>query len=394
MKTIVHYKAGPYLPITETWIYGQIRNLRRYLPIVYCQGTENLDIFPTENIKIRSLELKEGLRDPWTFFNTAWNKVFNFYPYFAFSLVKDKPKLVHAHFGYSGYSFLKLKKIFRLPLITTFYGFDLSLLPSQFPEWGIKYRKLFQEGDTFLVEGNHMKKCLIELGCPEEKIIVQHLGIDLDKIKFVPRKLKEDEEIRILISASFVEKKGNPYAVGAFGRVRQLHPELNLKLTIIGDSRGSPAEEREKEKIFDVIQKYNLKDCVKMLGYQPYSVFLRELYQHHIFLHPSVHASDGDTEGGAPVSIIEASASGMPILSTTHCDIPEVVTNGESGYLVPERDVDALAEKLEFLVLSSDVWGNMGLNGREHIEKNYDVKKQVQQLEEIYDKVSKGVQNN
>lgn len=388
MKTVVHYKAGPYLPITETWIYGQIKNLRRYQPIVYAHKTENLDIFPTGNIKIRSLELKEGLRDPFTLFNKGWNKAFNFYPYFVFNLIKDKPKLVHAHFGPSGYNFLTLKKIFKIPLITTFYGYDLSLLPSQYSEWKIKYKKLFKEGELFLVEGNHMKECLIELGCCEEKIIVQHLGIDPDKIKFVPRKLlSEDEEIRILISASFREKKGIPYAIESFGKVKQAHPELNLNLTIIGDSDGSPTGEKEKKKIFNMVQKYNLKDFVNMRGYQPYSVFLRELYRHHIFLHPSVHASDGDAEGGVPVSIIEASASGMPILSTTHCDIPEVVINAENGYLVPERDVDALAEKLKFLVLNQDLWKKMGLSGREHIEKNYDVKKQVQRLEDIYDKV-------
>jgi colanic acid/amylovoran biosynthesis glycosyltransferase len=332
--------------------------------------------------------LKKGLKDPYTFFNAAWNKVFKFYPYFAFSVIKDKPDLIHAHFGPSGYNFLTLKRIFKIPLITTFYGYDLSLLPSQNQEWKIKYKELFREGEIFLVEGNHMKKCLIELECPEEKIIVQHLGINLDQIKYMPRKLlSEDEEIGILISASFTEKKAIPYAVEAFGRVRQAHPELKLKLTIVGDSRGIPEEEREKEKIFHTIGKYNLKNCVNLLGYQPYSVFLRELYRHHIFIHPSVHASDGDTEGGVPVSIIEASASGMPILSTTHCDIPEVVIGGESGYLVQERDVDALTAKLEFLVLNPEIWGQMGKKGREHIEKNYDVITQVQKLEEIYDKV-------
>jgi colanic acid/amylovoran biosynthesis glycosyltransferase len=375
------------LPITQTWIYGQIKNLERYQPVVYAHKTENLDIFPTKNIKIRSLGLKGGLRYPWTFFNDAWKNVFDFYPSFALFLIRDKPDLVHAHFGHSGYNFLKLKKIFKLPLITTFYGYDLSLLPAQNPEWKTKYKELFREGELFLVEGNHMKKCLIELGCPEGKIIVQHLGIDIDKIKFMPRKLRKDEEIRFLIAASFVEKKGNPYAVEAFGLVKQAHPDLKLKLTIIGDSRGSLAEEEEKRRIFDTIQKYNLKECVDTLGYQPHSVFIRELYRHHIFIHPSVHASDGDTEGGVPVSIIEASASGMPILSTTHCDIPEVVIDEQSGYLVPERDVDALVEKLEFLVLNQDLRERMGLCGRMHIEKNYDVKKQDQRLEEIYDEV-------
>ena len=385
MKKVIHYTVESFLPITQIWIYGQIRNLKRYCPIIYATKTENLDIYPTENI--RSLDLKPGICDLYNFFNKGWNRIFNFYPPFTFNLSKDKPNLVHAHFGTSGYGFLKLKKIFRLPLITTFYGYDLSLLPNQHPEWKRKYRKLFREGELFLVEGNHMKKCLIELGCPEKKIIVQHLGIDLEQIKFIPRKLNNDKEIRILISSSFSEKKGISYAVEAFGRVKQAHSELNLRLSIIGDSGGSPSEETEKKKILDVIKKYDLKDYVDILGYQPYPVFLKELYRHHIFLHPSILASTGDTEGGAPVSIIEASASGMPILSTTHCDIPEVVIDGKSGYLVPERDVEALTERLDFLVCNPNIWGKMGVSGREHIEVNYDIKKQVQRLEEIYDKV-------
>jgi colanic acid/amylovoran biosynthesis glycosyltransferase len=352
---------------------------------VYASRKENLDIYPIENI--RSLDLKPGISNLHNFFNKGWNKVFHFCPSFIFYLMKDKPNLVHAHFGPSGYSFLKLKKIFRLPLITTFYGRDLSLLPTQYPEWKKKYKKLFREGELFLVEGNYMKKCLVELGCLEEKIIVQHLGIDLEQINFIPRKLSNDEEIRILISSSFTEKKGIPYAIEAFGLVKQKNPELNLKLTIIGDSQGGTTGEIEKKKILDIIKKYNLKDYIDMLGYQPYLVFLKELYRHHIFLHPSIHASTGDTEGGAPVSIIEASASGMPILSTTHCDIPEVVKDGEGGYLVAERDVNALAERLEFLVLYSGIWEQMGKKGRLHIEKNHDIKKQVQKLEEIYDKV-------
>ena len=71
-----------------------------------------------------------------------------------------------------------------------------------------------------------MKKTLVELGCPSEKIIVQHLGVDLAKIKFVPRNLKENEEIKILIAGSFREKKGIPYAVEAFSIAREKYRKL------------------------------------------------------------------------------------------------------------------------------------------------------------------------
>lgn len=386
MKRVIYYTSRVYLPITQTWIYGQIKNLKRYRPIVYAPKTQNLDIYPTE--KIRSLEFnKKSLGNLIVFFNKGWHRLFDFYPYFMFALRKDRPHLVHAHFGPSGYDFLRLKRIFKLPLITSFYGYDMSGIPCKDRRWRIKYKKLFQEGEHFLVEGPHMKKGLLELGCPEKNITIQHLGINLERIKFMPRKFPKNGEVRVLVAGHFREKKGIPYAVEAFAYVKQAYPQLKLELTIIGGSSGVPREEKEKKKILETIKKHKLNDCVKMVGYQPYPIFLRELYKHHIFLSPSIHASDGDVEGGAPVSIIEASASGMPILSTIHCDIPEVVIGGESGYLVPERDVDALVEKLEFLILNSDMWKQMGQKGRENIEKNYNITTQVQRLEEIYDLV-------
>lgn len=387
MKTVIHYIAGSYLTITETWIYGQIKSLKRYQSIVYTLKTQNLRIYPTK--EIRSLELKDSLGDLTTFLNKGWNKLFNFYPSFLFFLAKDKPCLVHAHFGPSGHSFLRLKSMFKLPLITTFYGYDLSMLPHQNSKWKLRYRKLFKEGDCFLVEGHYMKKCLMELGCPGEKIIVQHLGIDLNQIKFVPRKPERSGKIRVLITGRFLEKKGIPYGIEAFGRVRQARPQLKVELTIIGDSTGSSREEKEKEKILAIIKKYRLNDCVRMMGYLPHSIFLREVERHHIFLLPSVHACDGDAEGGAPVCIIEASASGMPIVSTNHCDIPEVVMDGESGFLVRERNVDTLTEKLEFLVSDPSVWEKMGEKGRKHIGNHYNITTQVERLEEIYDMVAK-----
>lgn len=387
IKNVIHYKAGSYLPVTENWIFNKIKNLKRYKAIFYCHGTENLDVYPVE--KIRSLDLKPKIKVFWIFFNLVWNKIFKFYPLFAFFLLKDKPDLIHAHFGPSGYNFLRLKKIFRLPLITSFYGQDLSMLPQQHPEWKKRYKELFEDGDIFLVEGSHMKQCLINLGCPKEKIIVQHLGVNLDKIRFTPRKLKKNESVKVLIAASFREKKGIPDAIEAFGKVKNNNPDLNMKLTIIGDSRGSLPEEKEKKKILSEIKKYHLKSSVSLSGYQPHSVFLVQLYKHHIFLSPSVTASDGDTEGGVPVSIIEASASGMPILSTTHCDIPEVILDKKSGFLVPERDVNTLVKKLEFLVKNPQEWFQLEFNGRKHIEKEYAVKKQIVKLEEIYDSLLK-----
>lgn len=378
-KSVIHFKAGPYLPITETWIYNQIKHLSLYRPVVYAPEIMNLDIFPTESLK----KLKSAGK--YRFLSRLL-----LCASFFISMKKDKPALIHAHFGPSGHSFLPLKKLSGIPLVTSFYGYDLSKLIKERPKWKNKYKALFKRGELFLVEGSHMKKSLMELGCPEEKVLVQHLGIDLGRIPFVLRKTGRDGPFNILVAGSFREKKGLPFAVEAFGELKRKHPSLELRLTVIGDSSDNPQEERQKDMILETIRKYELSEFVKMMGYQPYTVFIEELYRHHIFLSPSICAADGDTEGGVPVSIIEASASGMPVVSTMHCDIPEVILDGENGYLAPEKDVDGLVQALELLVLNTESWGIIGRKGREHIEEHYDVRKQIKHLEEIYDTVVYG----
>lgn len=314
-------------------------------------------------------------------------KLLGYYPSFARYLHYDNPCLIHAHFGHTGYNCLGLKKAGRLPMVTTFYGNDLSYLPSQVPEWKNKYKKLFQEGQLFLAEGNHMKKELMALGCPEEKIKVQHLGIDLDKITYSLKKIHPDETIKILTAASFAEKKGIPYAVDVFGRIKQNNPSLKIEMTVIGDSRGSAEEEKIKKKIHDLIHDYDLSDHMRLLGYQPYDVWLKELSLNHIFIHPSLKAASGDTEGGAPVSIIEASAAGLPILATNHCDIPEIVLDGKSGYLVPEKNTEALEQKLMFLISHPEDWESLGRAGRNHIKEEYNIINQAERLKDLYDQI-------
>ena len=84
------------------------------------------------------------------------------------------------------------------------------------------------------------------------------------------------------------------------------------------------------------------------------------------------------------MTLTELSASGMPIVATRHCDIPEVVLDGKSGLLAEERDVDGLAEKLAAVIASPGRWGSMGQAGRSHVEEHFDIRKQVQELERVY----------
>ena len=110
-------------------------------------------------------------------------------------------------------------------------------------------------------------------------------------------------------------------------------------------------------------------------------------------LAPSVTSQNGDCEG-IPVAIVEALAWGLPVLSTLHSGIPEVIQDGESGFLVPERDTEALAEKLEYLIEHPELWPEMGRKGRKYVEEHYDIDKLNDRLVEIYQRLLNGERLN
>ena len=222
---------------------------------------------------------------------------------------------------------------------------------------------------------------LINLGCNEKKVKIQHLGVGIEAIAFKPRFWEAGMPLRVLIAASFREKKGIPYALEALGQVQRKVP---LEITIIGDATADPRSQNEKQRILEVIQNEGLATSTRLLGFQPYLTLLDEAYKHHVFISPSVTASDGDTEGGAPVSLIDMIATGMPIISTTHCDIPEVARYGIEGWLANERDVSGLVNRLMWLTDHSNGWLDLVRAGRRHVALEFNAIKQGQRLGQIY----------
>jgi colanic acid/amylovoran biosynthesis glycosyltransferase len=381
MRKAAHYSHS-YLALTKTWLYAQIINLKRFEPIVLCRRTENLDQFPIKNIF--SFDSLSRLRKAY-YMRGASQDYYD--QYFKRVLRKERPVLIHAHFGPHGCYVMPIAKKFELPLVTSFYGFDATRLVETEREWLEKYKILFEEGNLFLAEGSHMAKTLQNLGCPRSKTAIFRLGVDLVRLPYRKREMKET--IRLLAAGTFREKKGHTYTVEAFGMLAERY--RNISLTIIGDANDhDPHEMKEKKKILETIKSLNLDGRVRLPGYVPYEALIHEFYEHDIFVSPSVHAADGDAEGGAPVTVIEASATGMPVVSTLHCDIPEVVADGVSGFLVAERDSEALAEKLDHLCSNPDLRARMGEAGRRRVEENYDINKQVPKLETLYETVIAG----
>jgi len=368
---VAHF-CPSYLPLSETFIYRYLTNFKEVTPTVFAGNFENLDHFPLSH------ELYEYCHKRFTarwFVNGLGRRLFGIDDLHRKMIIRrNRVKLLHAHFGPTGFSLLKLKNALNLPLITTFYGYDMSSLP-KLPQWQANYAELFSQGDLFLVEGNHMKKDLVALGCPEDKIRIQHIAIDTEQFAFRPRLPKGDQEIVLLFCGRFTEKKGLIYALQAFANVHTKYP--NIRFRIIGDGELRPDVEA-------YIDSNGLKDAVDLLGYQPQSAVAAEMACADIFVQPSVTAASGDTEGGAPTILLEAQAAGVPVLSTLHADIPEVVVDGHSAFLSKEKDWEGLSANLIYLIEHQDQWKQFGKAGRHHVIENYDIRNEVLRLESIY----------
>ena len=377
---VVHFVQS-WLPQTMTWLYSHLKHLPESVEsYVVCNWTQNLDQFPMENL----FSLERPPQAPSLIGRVCrrlgmWDGRGRHLGLLGKVIQELGPEILHSHFGQCGWDNARLARKYGLRHVVSFYGLDVGYLPTVDARWISRYRQMSGQVDLILCLGPHMARSVASLCLAPEKIKLFRLGVDLTRIPFAPRKNTVGGPLRFLIAGSFREKKGIPYALEALGLFSQTYS--NLEITVIGDSGGSEGEEREKRKIMETVERCGLGEKTRLLGYQPYDVLLREFYRHHIFVSPSVTSSDGDTEG-APVTIIEAAASGMPIISTQHADIPFILSERNAAYLVNERDSQVLCEAIIRLV-SSD-WQDVVASNRRLIEEELDVGRQGQRLYEIY----------
>lgn len=377
--SVVH-SSQTWLSRTMTWLYTQVSCMPAHIENhVVCDKTENLDEFPIRN-------LVSADQDPqlWQLINSrSWQVARRRQSYLLRSRARQcDARIIHSHFGDRGWQNIDDVRRTGTRHVVTFYGYDVSRLPRLKPEWLQRYRELFETADLFLCEGPFLANALIELGCPSGKVEVHHLGIHLDDISFQPRNWRPGSPLRILLAGAFVEKKGMPLAIDALGRIKD---KATLEITIVGDNNDQPRSAREKARILETIERNGLTARTRLLGFQPYSVLLDEAKRQHVFLSPSVTASDGDTEGGAPVSIIDMAATGMPVVSSRHCDIPEVLEDGVSGLLADENDIDQLERRLRWLIDHPERWHGMVEAARQHIETEFSATRQGQRLAGYYE---------
>ncbi|MEF4003079.1 colanic acid biosynthesis glycosyltransferase WcaL [Escherichia coli] len=267
-----------------------------------------------------------------------------------------------AHFGPAGVTAAKLRElgVIRGKIATIFHGIDISsreVLNHYTPE----YQQLFRRGDLMLPISDLWAGRLQKMGCPREKIAVSRMGVDMTR--FSPRPVKAPATpLEIISVARLTEKKGLHVAIEACRQLKEQGMAFRYRILGIG-----PWERRLRT----LIEQYQLEDVVEMPGFKPSHEVKAMLDDADVFLLPSVTGTDGDMEG-IPVALMEAMAVGIPVVSTLHSGIPELVEADKSGWLVPENDARALAQRLAaFSQLDTDELAPVVKRAREKVEHDF-----------------------
>jgi colanic acid/amylovoran biosynthesis glycosyltransferase len=288
------------------------------------------------------------------------------------------PSLLHAHFGTSAVNALPLQQRLGLPLLVTFHGYDAtqrSDLSNGLMAWryGRRRSSMVERADVLLAVSDHIRRRVIGLGVPEERVQTHYIGVDLSR--FSPAPLAEREPV-VLGVGRFVEKKGFEHLIDAMAVAQRSLPELELVLIGSGEDEA----------------KLRARAAAKLNSFRIFGPCSQEevtgwMRRARVLAAPSVTDRAGNTEG-LPITILEALASGLPVVASRHAGIPEAVIEGESGFLVEERDSAALAERILDLARDDVGWTALSASCRRTAEQSFDLAAQTRKLEGLYARVT------
>jgi glycosyltransferase involved in cell wall biosynthesis len=349
---------------SETFIREQISGL-----------SQLADVFNVHSGRLPERKENGKLLTPfffWTFHKvvkTLTGNRNNFFIHYGFKkfLLENKIDVVLANYGLTGSHLAPICQRVHVPLVVIFHGFDAT------QHWVLKkyaerYRKMFQYASAIIAVSSDMKNKLVTIGAPESKIKVIPYGIDTEQ--FSPSAEKTKYPVFIAVGR-FTAKKSPLTTIRAFHRVWLKHQEA--RLVMIG------GRNELYRACVDLSRRLNLQGAIHFAGILTPQEIAEWLKKSHVFIQHSVTAANGDMEG-TPVGILEACASGLPVVSTLHGGIKDAVIHGQSGFLVPENDEEGMAHYMNYLIERPLTAHEMGKVAREHIRMNYDKESQIAKL--------------
>lgn len=379
-----------YLPHTMNWAYRLMRavpNVQNWAAAAWMVGNEYFS--PDIRFFVRPFQRLTGWlpesewRSEW--FSSRLIRSEHYRPLYRNWLLrrleKERPDVLHAHFAPVGFHYLELAKRLDVPLVTSFYGYDYESLPFKKTAWRERYRRLFNEAAGITCAGEHGRDVLIRQGCPAGKITVLPMSMQPDEFPFLERK-KQPGQLKLVQVATITGKKGYMDTLQAVALARRQCP--NLQLTIAGEHY----DQNLVRAMWHFMRTHHLEEYTNWLGFVPHGQLPRFFHQFDAFIHPSRYTAQRDCEGG-PVSILEAQSTGLPVIASTHFDIPSEVRHGQTGLLAPENDPDALADHIRRFYFMEDIeYQQFSRNARRHVEQNFDVKNTALQLRALYESLT------
>ncbi len=287
---------------------------------------------------------------------------------FARSLRKEKIDCVLAEYGTTGVGILNVCRKLRLPLVVTFLGYDASVhqILRRFED---SYKDMFQYVRAVVVVSKAMQKKLEDIGCPAGKIHYSPTGPH-DMFFNVQPAFSQ----KLFISTGrFVDKKAHYYTILAFNEVLEKHPDA--RLVIAGEGMLLNA-------CINLVRHLRIEHAVSFPGVITLDQFSSYLAVARAYVQHSIIALDGDMEG-TPVAVMEASAAGLPVISTRHAGISDVIVDGETGLLIDEHDVEGMSRQMVKILEENDFAKNLGAKGKNFIAENFSREKHLDLLAKI-----------
>jgi colanic acid/amylovoran biosynthesis glycosyltransferase len=269
-----------------------------------------------------------------------------------------RPDVIHAHYLTTGHL---VAMATTSPLVVSTYGFDVTLMPRR-RLWRRAFHRLSGRVRAVLVEGPFMRATVEQLGIPADRIEVVPIAANLDGIAYREPGYGGGP-LRILMSGRMVEKKGHDLAIRAFAEAAEELPPAST-LDLVGD--GPFLHDLRKR-----CARLAAAGRIRFLGAMPRADYLAVLAASDLVLAPSRTATNGDGEGGAPTTILDAQATGVVVLGSTHADIPFLIEDGVTGYLCGEDDVSGLVAAMLRAVSDVSAWPKIAERARRQVEERH-----------------------
>lgn len=287
---------------------------------------------------------------------------------FIKSLKKNNIQTIVIEYGDIAAELFEICALKKISIVPIFHGYDASknhILKKNFQ----KYIQLIDYSVKTVAVSNKIKKTLVKLGANPQKIIVSPCAPSPSFYDLTP----SFESVHFFALGRFVEKKAPYLTILAFKKVVDIYP--NAKLTIAGE--GSLLGVCR-----DLVNHFNLKNNIILYGKMDREKVTEYMQNSLAFIQHSIIASDGDSEG-TPVAVLEASLSGLPVISTKHAGIPDVILHEKTGFLVDEKDVEQMSKYIIKLIEDKSLCKQLGANGKEYIQENFSIRHHINVINKI-----------